>query len=170
MKRFMIGRLSCLMAAVVITIGQPAFAVDQAVIRSADVKLGDGGVLVGSVVTPEAKPVSATRVVVLQGQNAVAETMTNEKGEFSVKGLRNGAHTVQLANSNQPVRFWSASSAPPNANGKLVLVSSQNVVRAQGDSGMGMGGAALLFGGALAVVLITTLDDDNQPQLPPASP
>jgi hypothetical protein len=163
MRKFMVGRLACLTAAVVITVGQPAFATSPAASRSADVTLAAGGVLNGTVVTSTAQPVSATKVTILHGDTTVAEAVTNEAGEFAVKGLRNGAHTVKLANATQPVRFWSASAAPPGANGKLVLVSSPRTVRAQDGGGMGLVGTGLLFGGALAVTLATTLNDKNDP-------
>jgi len=159
----MIGRVACLTAAVVITIGQPALAADQTPVRTADIALADGGVLNGVVLTPEAQPVASTKVKILHGTNIVAEAVTNDDGEFAVKGLRNGVHTVQMTNASQPVRFWSATAAPPTANGRLVMVSSPNMVRAQEGAGIGAAGAALIFGGTLAVVLATTLDDKNEP-------
>lgn len=161
MKTSKLGRAASLLTAVVLFTGPSALAADPPLIHTADIALASGGLLSGAVLASDSQPLADTRVVILHGTNTVAEATTDSQGEFAVKGLRNGAHTVRVGSRTQPVRFWTSSAAPPNAAPKLVLVGQDNVVRGQ-DGGSNLA-PWLLIGGATAIVLATTLDDGNEP-------
>lgn len=178
------GGVSLLLATVML-VGSPVLASEAVVIRSSDYLLGQEGVLIGSVLNHSGLPASGLPVQVLHKDQIIATAVSDEKGEFAVQGLRNGQHTVKLGASQQSVRFWSNTAAPPAAMSRMAIVVDEEVVRGQcGDSsgeGCGEGFAGgnhrawgtafgvLLIGGAVATTLALTLDD-NQNAAVVASP
>lgn len=170
-------KYTCLLLVGLLCVGNPVVAGDPVEIRSSDVALNDGGLLRGTLLTTAAQPVSGMTVNVLHEQKVVATATSNEKGEFSVKGLRNGAHTIQVGATRHSVRLWGTNSAPPAAVENIAIVIDDETVRGQmgppmtGDPGLWVAnnmGALLLIGGAVALTLATTLDNDNSAT--PASP
>jgi len=154
--------------------GSPLLASETVVIRSSDYLLGTEGVLAGSVLNQSGLPVAGLPVHVLHDEHVIATAVSDERGQFAVKGLRNGEHKVQLGASQQPVRFWSHTAAPPAAVSRMAIVVDEEVVRGQcGEEGCGEGFAGghrggwgtalgvLLIGGAVATTLALTLDNDN---------
>ncbi len=99
----------------------------------------------------------------------MATAVSNEEGQFAVKGLRSGVHVIQCSNTQQPVRFWTTASAPPTSVRNVSLVVDNNVVRGQEGGTVGAILPFAVIGGVIGVVLGTTLDDNGTPA-PPASP
>ena len=165
------------MLATVMLVGSPVLASEPVVIRSSDYLLGQEGVLAGSVVNHSGLPVAGLPVQVLHKDQVIATAVSDERGEFAVQSLRNGQHTVKLGASQQSVRFWSNTAAPPAAMSRMAIVVDEEVVRGQcGEScgeGCGEGFAGrkrgawapalgiLLIGGAVATTLALTLDDND---------
>jgi hypothetical protein len=147
----------------------------SAEIRATDVTLAQPGLLKGSVLNASAQPVSGVPVHVLHGDTVVASATSDELGLFSVKGLRNGAHVIQVGDVQKPVRFWGSDTAPPASTSQMAIVVDDGIVRGQsgynGSAIINRGtGALLLIGGATAIVLATTLGNDDDSPVPPVSP
>ena len=169
------------MLATVMLVGSPVLASEPVVIRSSDYLLGQEGVLAGSVVNHSGLPVAGLPVQVLHKDQVIATAVSDERGEFAVQSLRNGQHTVKLGASQQSVRFWNNTAAPPAAMSRMAIVVDEEVVRGQCGEGCGEGFAGgnhrawgtafgvLLIGGAVATTLALTLDD-NQNAVAVASP
>ncbi len=97
-----------------------------------DVKLHDGGTLVGAVYNPDGTAAQHSPVVLLQYRKVIASLKTNEKGQFFVRGVRGGVYELQTANGSGLCRMWAPSTAPPAAHQALVLTASPEIVRGQG--------------------------------------
>ena len=164
---------TCLLLAGLLSVGSPLMAGEPVEIRSSDVALNAGGMLKGTILNTAAQPVAGVAVNVLHEDKVVATSMSNEQGEFTVKGLRNGAHVIKVGETQQAVRLWGTDAAPPAAVENIAIVVDEETVRGQ----MGQGnqvrgflgsnaGDLLLIGGAVAIVLGTTLDDNATPASP----
>lgn len=173
MKRVLVKSLYFMSAIGMVLSTVPANAAEPVPVKTADVALSNDGMLKGSVLTAEAQPISGATIEILHGDRKVASVVSDEEGQFAVKGLRNGAHVIQCANVQQPVRFWTTTAAaPPAAIRSVSLVVNENTVRGQ----QGTGGPALgnlvpyaVIGGVIGVVVGTTLDESGYPAAP-ASP
>ena len=166
---------TCLLLAGLLTVGSPVMAGDPVEIRSSDVALNAAGLLKGTVLNTTAQPVAGVAVNVLHEDKVVATAMSNEKGEFTVKGLRNGAHIIKVGPTQQAVRLWGTDTAPPAAVENIAIVVDEETVRGQNGTGGGnqvgnfIGsnvGGFLLIGGAVGLVLGTTLDNNATPASP----
>src|SRR5262245_29714183 len=80
-----------------------------------DVELGQNGLLIGRLLTPQGQPVGQADVSVLSNGQPVAATRTDAHGIFAVTGLHGGMHQISTNNSLQLCRLWMHSTAPPNA-------------------------------------------------------
>lgn len=152
-------------------VGSPVLAAEAVAVRSTDYLLGQKGMLAGNVVNQQGQPAAGLPVQVLHDGRVIATAYSNEKGEFAVESLRSGIHTVQLGESQQPVRFWNNAAAPPSAVNRMAIVVDEEVVRGQCGEGCGEDGSraagltwgtacgVLLIGGAVATTLALTLDD-----------
>ena len=131
-----------------------------------DVALNDGGLIRGTVLSTAAQPVAGVAVAILHNENNVATVLSDKKGEFAVKGLRNGAHVLQAGTTRQIVRLWGINSAPPTAVENIAIVVDEEAVQGQlyGDGGLGGGigrlGEVGELGVATAVTLGTTPGND----------
>ena len=170
MQFMTIKKSMCLLLASVITASTPAVAAETVNTTSTDVAISDG-VLVGTVLNKEAKPVAGLNVQLLHETKVIASATSDEKGQFAIRGLRNGSHVLQVGTVQQPVRFWGTQAAPPSAVSKIAVVVDEKVVRGQT---MGMGGGLAgnlvpfaIFGGALGATLAATIGADEPA---PASP
>jgi len=167
-------KATCLFMAALISVGTPVMAGGPVEIRGTDVSLNAKGALQGTVLNASAQPVEGVDVHILHNDTVVASTTSDKNGNFSVSGLRNGAHTVQVGEVRQPVRFWTTQAAPPAAVANMSVVVDEQVVRGQQAFGNGRvanvitsnGFTFLLIGGAIAVTLATTLDNDDDPASP----
>lgn len=166
--------LSLLLAGV-LSLGNSVIAGSAVEIRSNDVSLNQG-VLVGSVVNQAALPVSGIRVHLLHKDNVIATAISDEKGQFTVKGLRNGSHVLQVGTTQQPVRFWGNQSAPPSSAAHMAIVVDEEIVRGQGCGEDGTACSSvlssigsnplplLLIGGAVAATIaISNSNDEASP-------
>ena len=158
-----------------LSVGTPALAGEPVEIRSSDVALGAGGLLNGTVLNTAALPVAGVAVSVLHEDKVVAKSMSNEKGEFTVTGLRNGVHVIKVGTAQQRVRLWSADAAPPAAVENIAVVVNDDVVRGQAALGAlggaggsaGMAAAAVVAGvGGYVVYDQFIANDDNTPASP----
>jgi hypothetical protein len=158
---------TCLLLAALLAVGSPVMAGEPVAIRSSDVALNAGGLLKGTVLNAEAQPVAGVAVNVLHEDRIVATAISDGQGEFGVKGLRNGAHIVRVGSREQSVRLWSTNTAPPEAVENIAIVVDEEVVRGQmGGFNRSRAGALLLVGGVVAIVLGTTLDNNDSPASP----
>lgn len=146
---------------------------DQPVeMRSADVSLNHG-VVVGTVLNRSALPVGNIRVHLIHRDTVIATAISDENGQFVVKGLRNGGHVLQVGANRQPVRFWSVQSAPPTVSNQMSIVVDEEVVRGQEESGSAansvLGAIAsnpaplLLMGGAAAATIVVSTQHEASP-------
>lgn len=166
----------CLLLAGLMLSGGPVLADGPVEVRSKDVALSDSGVLNGTVLNTAAQPVSDVAIQILHEEKVVASTKSDAEGKFAVRGLRNGAHVIQVAGVQQPVRFWGQDAAPPAALTQMAIVVPDDVVRGQAgylpivSPGFYDSSAAafLVIGAGVAITLGTTLGADDYEQ--PASP
>jgi hypothetical protein len=96
----------------------------------ADVALDEAGGLNGQAVTTQGQPLVNQTVVLDNGLTRAAAT-TNEQGQFRFDNVRGGAYRVQLADHTQYCRAWRAGTAPPIANGGLMVVQGDQSVLGQ---------------------------------------
>lgn len=168
---------TCLLVAGMVSVGSPLMAGEPVQIRSteeirpSDIVLHHGGVLQGTVLNTEGQPVSGVTVKIGHNQNTVAKTLSNAEGKFAVKGLRNGAHMIEVGAKLRPVRLWETNTAPPAAIENVAIVVDEEAVRGQmfGGGGRWPGSgirAFVLIGGVAAITLGTTLDNDARPASP----
>ena len=166
----------------ILSVGSPLMAGEPVQIGStddvrwSDVVLHNGGVLQGTVMNTEGQPVSGVTVNILHNENSVATTVSSEEGKFAVKGLRNGAHIIEVGTKHQPVRLWGTDTAPPAAIENVAVVVDEDAVRGQmfGGGGGMLGGGMLgsnigglmIIGAATAITLGTTLDNNATPASP----
>lgn len=131
----------------------------------ADVALRDGGIFVGKVVSTQGAPVASAAVSIRQGDNEVAQTVTNEEGVFAAQGLHNGVYQVVADNGVASYRFWSAEMAPPAANNSALIVTGNTVVNGQGGIGSWVRNHPLLVaaGVATAIAVPLAVADDDDP-------
>ena len=175
---------TCLLMAGLFFVGSPVMAGDPAPIekkvdvRGVDVVLNEGGLLEGTLLNTAAQPIAGATVRVVHNDKTVATALSNDKGKFAIKGLRNGVHVVQAGTASQIVRLWGANAAPPNAVENLAIVVDFDVVRGQLALGALGGGAGTTVAATAAVGLVAaggylaydevTKKDNPQPE--PASP
>jgi len=95
----------------------------------ADVRLNEGGVLIGQVVTPHGVAVPDTDVLLGSGDQAVNTVKSDQNGHFTFAGLSNGVYQVSTAGGQQVYRLWTAETAPPAAQPHAMLVA--DTVRGQ---------------------------------------
>lgn len=165
-------QMTSLLLAGLVSVGSPLLAGEPVRIgapveaRVSDVALHQGGIPHGTVLNAEAQPVAAVAVSVVHNESVVATTLSNEKGEFTVKGLRSGAHVIKAGPTQQAVRLWVGNASPPSAIEDMAIVVDEEAVRGKmfggggGTFGNFLGskiGGLMLIGGATAITLGTTL-------------
>lgn len=141
--------------------GSPLWAGEPVEIRSSDVALNEGGLLKGTVLNTAAQPVAGVKVNVLHEDKVIATSMSDKNGEFTVKGLRNGAHVVKVGTTQKAVRLWGSHTAPPAAVENVAIVVDEETVRGQigglgalgGAGGLGsISGVGLAAGAGVAAI------------------
>jgi hypothetical protein len=116
-----------------------------------DVKLDEGGKMMGRIVDQQGQPIAHTHVELRQANGVVTTARTKKNGWFEVRGLRGGKYVLASNNQVGLVRAWTADTAPPAANQAIQLVTSDQVVRGNFDdpdarAAAAIGGGALLIG------------------------
>lgn len=97
-----------------------------------DVTLRNGGVLVGRLLLGDGVPRAGRLVSVLSNNKEIAQAITDQRGVFTVRGLRGGVYQIHSGASFQLVRLWAPRTAPPAATDALTLsVVEGQVVRGQ---------------------------------------
>ncbi len=152
--------------------------ITAAEVRPMDVVLATNNLLVGQVLDAQGSAVAETEVIVTQGKQEVARTLTNQLGEFAVTLPRGGVYLVFTNRSAQVVRTWTAAAAPPMAADRAVLAERDEVIRAQMGGGMignwGKPLALLVYAGIAAAIAIPIAinqhNKNKQTAVPPASP
>jgi len=101
-----------------------------------DVRLGRGGTLSGRVRDERGLAMARATVVVSRARQFVARAVTDDQGEYLIKGLAGGVYRVRVAAHEAIVRLWTSESAPPLAREQLDLnAGSQKSLEARGQGG-----------------------------------
>ena len=103
----------------------------QPTVRMLDLKLTEGGKLTGQVVNAQGQAVCNSIVAVRYQDHVVAKATTDAFGRYAVQGLRSGVHELETLNGRIPARLWTAAAAPQVAKSSALIVSDDNVIRAQ---------------------------------------
>ena len=93
-----------------------------------DVALQQGGTLRGAVLSPEGQGAAGKTISLVSGGELVAEATLGEDGRFVISGLRPGVYSVAAGDTQNVLRLWSATAAPPAAAKELLLVEGQSQV------------------------------------------
>ncbi|MFK7820487.1 MAG: carboxypeptidase-like regulatory domain-containing protein [Planctomycetaceae bacterium] len=117
-----------------LTVAQEKRSTQQA--QLSDVELAKGGVLFGTVVDGQGKPVAKATVMLKFAGATVARTESSKNGKFAIKGLRGGLHRLMAGTSSQTVRLWADGAAPTAAKRNVTSVTG-SVVRGQYAPPMG---------------------------------
>ncbi|NIP85640.1 MAG: hypothetical protein GTO03_08785 [Planctomycetales bacterium] len=96
-----------------------------------DVVVGHNGTLTGRVADRRGRAMAGTRVTIVQGTTAVAQTRTDRAGNFHVVGLSTGVHQLVTLEGMQVCRLWPAETAPPSALSSVQMVADDHVVAGQ---------------------------------------
>lgn len=124
-----------------------------------DVSLASGGVFSGRVVDHSGTPLEGSEVVIKQGKDEVARTMTDKKGLFTAKNLKGGVYQVSAGNTDGVFRLWTEKTAPPVAKGQALLVMGENGAR--GQFGAIDPTIVLLTVGVIAAVVLSAIAVDK---------
>ena len=140
-----------------------------------NVKLAEGGKLIGQVVNAAGNPQAGVRVIVASKKTAsVAETRTDELGRFSLVLPESGVYRVAVSDRLFTIRAWEAELAPPTSRMGLLCVTD-DVVRGKFNRQSRLADShphlvSLLtnpvvigLGVASAIALPIALDDNDDP-------
>lgn len=148
---------------------QVALSADPAKPVASDVKLWKGGTLLGQVVDAQGQPVATTVVTLRDTKGNAVETRTDPGGYFAFKGVPSDAYTVSGAGAEGTYRAWSESVAPPSAQPGVLMVSGNEVLRAQKSLGSFISQHPILIAGLVAAAIAIPIaihnadDDDDTP-------
>lgn len=126
------------LASVGIVLPQMAYAVDGAnrPVGSPppavqDVSLDELGALQGQLVDANGKPVAAAAVHLRHDGRVAHRAATDRMGRFAFADAQAGICEIATDGTSAVYRVWTADSAPPAANGQVLLVDNGDVVRGQ---------------------------------------
>jgi hypothetical protein len=131
MKSHRLGSMAALVACLGMVLSPSAMAATPAVAATNDVALRTGGLLVGQVIDQQGVAKAATPVSIQFAGKEVATTTTDANGVFAAKGLRGGQYQLVTPTGGSVCRLWAADTAPPSARPAALVISSNQVVRAQ---------------------------------------
>ncbi|NLY02385.1 MAG: carboxypeptidase regulatory-like domain-containing protein [Rhodopirellula sp.] len=114
----------CLPQCVVAAAGGPSPTV-------VDVRLSEGGILVGQVVDTAGGPQNAVPVVLRSGQQDLGAAKTDANGYFAFSGIRGGIYHLQASQGRGTFRVWAPGTAPPSAQQGALVVDGEDAVRSQ---------------------------------------
>ena len=123
------------LACIGMVVPQAVFAAPKAAvvtIKARDVALNTTGDLTGAVLNATAKPVDGAKVVLTQNGKAVAHTISQKDGTFTLPQVKSGSYDISVGEAQAPIRVWKSEAAPANAVHKMAL-ASEGVIRAQGE-------------------------------------
>jgi len=96
-----------------------------------DVELSRQGSLSGHVCSPAGVPISNAAVQLKYQGTTIAETTTNDRGDFLITGVRGGAHDLNVGSVATQLRLWKSGTAPDGAGDTVTIAASEFVVRGQ---------------------------------------
>lgn len=96
-----------------------------------DVALTQDNILRGQLVTSGGQPKSKSLVLVSTGKEIICRATTNDQGVFAVSLDRGGIYILSHGEAATVVRAWTAQAAPPSAKNGILVVSDEDVSRAQ---------------------------------------
>jgi hypothetical protein len=143
--------------------------------RILDLALSDGGQVVGQVVDAQGTARPGVAVSLLSRTDELAVAKTDDRGYFSIRGLRAGVYQLAAEDVSGIYRVWTADTAPPSAGRAALLVTGDGPVRGQLGAGLAgvvaaatsptaiIGAAAA---GALTPIIIHNLDEKSRPSTP----
>ncbi len=139
-----------------LSLSAPALmATEPVILQTGDVVLQDG-VMRGTVLDKSSRPVVGMPVRLFFRETQIAEAFSDDRGEFSISGLRNGSHILASGSNRSNIRFWGADAAPPSATQKAMIVVGQQIIRTQDvecveePARLGLFGRGPLMGSELA--------------------
>jgi hypothetical protein len=142
------------------TKGNPAAAQRPQKSQIPDVSLTAGGVFSGRVIDHAMNPLEGAEVVVKQGKNEIARTVTDSKGQFTVQNMKGGVYQVTSGNTDGVFRVWTERTAPPVAKQQqALLVLGENGAR--GQFGAIDPTIVLLTAGVIAAVVLSAIAVDK---------
>ncbi len=97
----------------------------------ADVRLAEGGVLLGQVVGTSGIPAIGTPVSLRAGQQEIGLATTDVNGYFAFSGVRGGVYQLVTNDGHGTLRAWAPGTAPPTAEHGALLVAGEDTIRSQ---------------------------------------
>lgn len=97
-----------------------------------DVTLQEGGVLLGTLVDPQHRPIGGAKVTLRRDGAEVGSTETAQNGQFQFAQLTGGLYQVETPHGSGLFRLWAPNTAPPHARPGILMIASPDVVRGQG--------------------------------------
>ncbi len=98
-----------------------------------DVALQQAGTLHGAILSEQGQHAVGQTVSLTASGELVADAVVGADGKFAIAGLRPGVYSVAVGDSQNVIRLWSETAAPPSATPELLLVDQQSqVVRGKG--------------------------------------
>jgi hypothetical protein len=135
-----------------------------------DVKLRDGGVLVGQVLDVSGKPKVGAAVTIRHENKEYSAGKTGKDGVFAVKGLRGGVYQLASADGRSVYRAWSPGTAPRQArDGAIIVSGGELTVRGQ-QPAANLLTHPLVIGSAIAGAVAVPVAIHSSKNDPPASP
>ena len=129
-----------------------------------DVALTGDGTVTGMVVDDRGVGLDGAVVSIRQGKSEVARTVTDKEGTFVAKNLRGGVYHIVGGRGSGLFRLWAPTTAPPAARRHALIVSANQVARAQLGPGLG-GGLTffelLEFGGLVTTITLGAVNFAN---------
>ncbi len=95
-----------------------------------DVALTQNNQLRGQLVNGDGKAKAGTQVTVSSGRQVIGQTVTDEQGLFAVRMDKGGVYALSDGKTSALVRVWTSQAAPPSAIDGILMVSAENISRA----------------------------------------
>ena len=130
----------------------------------ADVTLSKDGEFAGRVFDHAGYAVEGAEVVVRQGQKVVGKSVTDDRGVFTVSGVKTGVYQVKSGNTEGLFQVWDESAAPAAAKGHALLVMGENGARGQFgavDPTLLLLTAATIAALIVAIISLSEINDAN---------
>lgn len=123
-------------------------------VRVRDVELGSQGQFAGQIVGAQGQPIAGATIT-LSSQGMQLQTVSNTQGQFQFSGLTGGTYHLEADQSGQLCRLWKNGTAPPKANGQMLLVQQDGPVALGQNCGTPVCGSPVRGGTSRAKRLLT---------------
>lgn len=131
---------------------------------AADVALSANGEFAGRVFDHNGHALEGAEVVVRQGDKVIAKSVTDDRGLFTVAGVKAGAYQVSAGNTEGLFQAWKQSAAPESAKGHALLVTGENGARGQFgavDPTLLLLTAAVIASVIISAITLDRINDNN---------